>query len=138
MLPVKLQEIIDDFAVLDTQEEKYEALIEFGKELPDFSEELKDVKNMIAGCMSEVYVDVKVKEGKVRLQGWSSSILVKGLIAIMIIGLNDMKVEDLLKLEPDFIKEIGITQSLTSSRANTPLTVLTTIQSRVKRLLASS
>lgn len=136
MLPVKLQEIIEDFSVLDTQEEKYEALIEFGRELPEFPEELKDVKNMIAGCMSEVYVDVSVVDGIVYLKGWSSSILVKGLIAIMVIGLDGIKVEDLLTLEPDFIKETGITASLTSSRANTPLTVLNTIKNRVNRLIS--
>lgn len=137
MLPTKLQEIIDDFSVLDTQEEKYEALIEFGQELPKFPDELKNEQNMIAGCMSEVYIYVQVEDGVVHLSGFSSSILVRGLIAILILGLDGLKVEEILNLNPDFIVSTGITSSLTSSRANTPLTVLTTIQNRIKRKMSN-
>lgn len=133
MLPKKLQEIIEDFSVLDTQEEKYEALIEFGQELGSFSQELKTEKNMIVGCMSEVFIDVQVKNGIVHLKGWASSILVKGLISILVTGLDGLGVDEVLALTPEFITKIGITSSLTTSRANTPLNVLTTIQSRVKR-----
>ncbi|MBN1175706.1 SufE family protein [Candidatus Woesearchaeota archaeon] len=138
MLPKKLQEIIDDFSILDTQEEKYEALIEFGQELGSFSDDLKTEKNMIAGCMSEVYIDVEVENNVVHLKGWASSVLVKGLISILVIGLDGLSVDEVLSLTPEFIKETGITSSLTTSRANTPLNVLTTIQSRVKRQIKSN
>jgi len=133
MLPEKLKEIIEDFKILDSQDERYEALIELGQELPEFPENLKTERNLIAGCMSEVYIDVTVEGNNVKIQGWAQSVLVKGLIAVFVLGLNNLTVEELLSISPDFITETGITSSLTSSRANTPLTVLETIKNRIRR-----
>lgn len=134
-LPVKLQEIIEDFRSLDTREEKYDELIAYGQELEEFPKELMTAKNYVAGCSSDVYLSVCLDEGKLHFRGYADSLLVKGLIAILIRGFDDMPVEAFLGVQPDFIKTLGITESLTASRANTALTIFKVMQTRAKILL---
>lgn len=131
-----MQDIIEDFQSLDTREEKYEELIQYGQSLEEFSEELMTAKNFVAGCTSDIYLSVCIDNGKVHFRGYAESLLVKGLIAILFKGFNEMPVDEFLALRPDFIKTLGITESLTASRANTALTVFTTMQSRARILAA--
>ncbi len=53
-----------------------------------------------------------------QFQGWSNSHLVKGLVALLIEGMNDNSTEAILAINPAFIEEMGIAQTLTASRAN--------------------
>ena len=133
-LPTKLQVIIEDFQSLETREEKYEELIQYGSELEEFPESLMTGQNFVAGCTSDIYLSVCIDEGKVHFKGYAESLLVKGLIAILFRGFNETEVDDFLAVRPDFIKTLGITESLTASRANTALTVFNTMQTRIRQL----
>ena len=135
-LPKQLQRIVEDFQSLQTREEKYEELIAYGSRLDVFPEELRTAHNFVAGCTSDIYLSVCIDEGKVHFRGHADSLLVRGLIAILFEGCEGLPVDEFLSLRPDFVKTLGITESLTASRANTALTVFTTMQSRARMLAA--
>jgi cysteine desulfuration protein SufE len=81
-------------------------------------EEGKTPENKVHGCVSQVYITAAIKEGKVWYQGDSDAQLVKGLVALLIEGLNGLPPQEILQVTPNFIEETGLKMSLTPSRAN--------------------
>ena len=136
-LPEKLQEIIEDFKSLDDRTEKYEELLHYATKLPAMPGELKTKENLVPGCQSIVHVYVEVIDGKLNIVADADSHLVKGLCAILVLGLQDMQAQDFLNLTPDFIAEFGLAESLSPNRANASLNIFTTLQQQVKEQLAA-
>lgn len=118
LLPPKLAKIVERFKRRSNPKQKYEQLLWYAKKLPQMSESQKTAENKVSGCVSQVYIDAQLAEGKVLYQGDSDAQLVKGLVAFLIEGLNDLPPEDIIKVQPNFIEETGLQVSLTPSRAN--------------------
>lgn len=118
LLPAKLAKIVERFKRRSNPKQKYEQLLWYAKKLPQMSESQKTVENKVSGCVSQVYIDARLAEGKVLYQGDSDAQLVKGLVAFLIEGLNDLPPEEIIKVQPSFIEETGLQVSLTPSRAN--------------------
>lgn len=106
------------FAKIDDNTKRFERIIELGKRLPAFPEELKTEENIVHGCASLVYIYGEKKEGKIIYQGWSNSHLVLGLLALLIEGLTEHNPDTILNVDPAFIEGMGLSQTLTASRAN--------------------
>ena len=117
-LPPKLAKIVDRFRRRSNPKQKYEQLLWYAKKLPAMPESSKIEENKVKGCVSQVYITADLEDGRVCYQGDSDAQLVKGLVAFLIEGLNDLTPEEILKIEPDFIEETGLKVSLTPSRAN--------------------
>ncbi len=117
-LPPKLAKIVDRFQRRDNPKQKYEQLLWYAKKLPKMTESAKTEANKVKGCVSQVYITATLEDGKVRYQGDSDAQLVKGLVAFLIEGLNELPPEEIIKVEPDFIEDTGLKVSLTPSRAN--------------------
>ncbi len=81
-------------------------------------ESAKTENNKVKGCVSQVYITASLEDGKVCYQGDSDAQLVKGLVAFLIEGLNNLPPEEIVRVEPDFIEDTGLKVSLTPSRAN--------------------
>ena len=114
----KQNEIIDDFAIYEDWMEKYEYIIELGKDLPLINPELKTKDHLIEGCQSQVWLDAQIKNNKLRLTADSDAIITKGIIGLLIRVYDNETPEAILKSEPYFIEKIGLQEHLSPTRAN--------------------
>lgn len=111
-------EIIDEFAFFDDWMNKYEYIIELGKDLPLIDEQYKREDYLIKGCQSLVWLHADEKDGKVQFTADSDAIITKGLIALMIRVLSDQKPADIAAADLYFIDKIGLQEHLSPTRAN--------------------
>jgi cysteine desulfuration protein SufE len=111
-------EIIEAFSWLESWEEKYEYIIELGKNLPELEEKYKKEENIIKGCQSTVWLVSEFKDGKVFYQADSDAIIVKGLVSMLISVLSGHAPDEILNARLDFIKEIGMMTHLAQTRSN--------------------
>lgn len=117
-IETKEKEIIEDFAIYDDWMEKYEYIIELGKDLPLISDEYKTPENIIVGCQSQVWLYAEKKDNKIIYTAEADAIIAKGIIALLIQVLSNETPEAILNNELDFIKEIGLQEHLSPTRSN--------------------
>jgi len=117
-LEEKQQEIIQDFAIFDDWMEKYEYIIELGKELPIIEADKKTEDRLIIGCQSQVWLDSSLENGKMQFYADSDAIITKGIIGLLIRVLNNETPEDIAKVDLHFIREIGLQEHLSITRSN--------------------
>jgi len=117
-LETKQQEIIDEFGIYDDWMDKYEYIIELGKELPIIEASKKTEDRLIEGCQSRVWVEAEFIDGKMKFTADSDAIITKGIIALLIRVLNDESPENIAKTNLHFITEIGLQEHLSPTRAN--------------------
>ena len=111
-------EIIDEFSMFDDWMERYEYIIELGKNLPLIKEEFKTEDNIIKGCQSKVWLKGEEASDKIIFTADSDAILTKGIIAILIRTFSEQKAIDILAADMDFIDKIGLKEHLSPTRAN--------------------
>ena len=114
----KQQELIDDFAFLSDWEQKYEYIIDLGKELKGLPEEKKKEDILIKGCQSQVWLDAELRDGKIFFLADSDGILPKGIISLLVGVYSGHTAEEILDADFDFISKIGLQEFLSPSRAN--------------------
>lgn len=112
------QEIIEDFSLFESWEEKYEYLIDLGKKLLPLDENFKTEDYKIKGCQSSVWIHSSVKDGNVFYEGDSDAIIVKGLVSLMIKVLSGQSPKDIVEAPLEFINEIGLSSHLAQTRSN--------------------
>ena len=117
-LEEKQQEIIDEFAIYDDWMDKYEYIIELGKELPMISEENKTNDKLIEGCQSRVWLNSAIEDGKMHFTADSDAIITKGIIGLLIRVLNGESPKDVATADLRFINEIGLHEHLSPTRSN--------------------
>ncbi len=114
----KQKELIDEFEFLDDWEQKYEYIIELGKELKGLPEDKKTEDNLIKGCQSKVWLDASFEDGKLYFMADSDGILPKGIVALLVRIYSGHSTEEILNSDFNFISEIGLQEFLSPSRAN--------------------
>ncbi len=114
----KEREVVEEFSMFEDWMEKYEYIIELGKDLPIISEDRKVERNLIKGCQSRVWVSADFNEGKIHFTADSDAIITKGIIALLVRVLSDEKPEEIVKANLSFINEIGLQEHLSPTRAN--------------------
>lgn len=117
-LPPNLNRIVERFKRHSDPKLRYQQLLVYGKKLKPLPEGAKVPENKVKGCVSQVYIVADLDEGKVCYQGDSDAQLVKGLVSLLIEGLNGLTPAEILQVSPDFIEQTGLNVSLTPSRAN--------------------
>lgn len=111
-------EIVDEFSLFDSWDDKYEYIIDLGKKLPVLDEKYKIDENRVRGCQSTVWLVADYKDGKVYYQADSDAVIVKGLISMLIRVLSGHKPDEIINAPLDFIMEIGMTTHLAQTRSN--------------------
>jgi len=114
----KENEIIEDFAIYDDWMEKYEYIIELGKDLPMIDEKLKTEDRIIKGCQSQVWLNAENVDGKIKYSADADAIIAKGIISLLIQVLSNETADDIINARLEFIKEIGLQEHLSPTRSN--------------------
>lgn len=106
------------FTQCQNEEEKYEKIIELGRQRPLLDPAYKIPENIVKGCQSIMYLRSFMQDGKVFFEGESEALISSGLAMILIKVYSGETPETILKCPPAYIEELGISASLTPSRAN--------------------
>lgn len=118
-LQQRQNDIVEEFEFFEDWMEKYEHVIELGKELEGLAEEHKRDDNLIRGCQSRVWLAAsKDAEGNVQFQADSDAIITKGLVALMVRVLGGLPPAEIAQADLWFISKIGLDSHLSPTRAN--------------------
>ena len=112
------QELISEFEVFDDWMDKYEYIIDLGKELENYPEADRTDDRLIKGCQSRVWLTYKKEADKLAFYADSDAIITKGIIALLIRVLNHQSAQEIAKADFDFINTIGLTEHLSPTRSN--------------------
>lgn len=110
--------IVGEFSVFTDWMDKYEYIIELGKNVPPIAESAKNENNLIKGCQSRVWLDCSYSDGKLYFSADSDAIITKGIISLLIRVYNGQTPKDIMESDLSFIQKIGLQDNLSPTRAN--------------------
>ncbi|HLS38393.1 MAG TPA: SufE family protein [Sphingobacterium bovisgrunnientis] len=111
-------ELIEDFAFYGDWMEKYEYIIQLGKEVDLIDEQYKTDQFIIKGCQSKVWLYPELVDGKVIFKADSDAIITKGLVSLMVKVLSGHTPKEIADADLYFIDQIGLKEHLSPTRAN--------------------
>ena len=111
-------EIIEEFEAFEDWLNRYQLLVDFGRELKPMPEADKTDKNLIDGCQSKVWFTCRVEDGKIQYTGESDALLVKGIVALLIRVLSNHTPQEIVDADLYFIDRIGLREHLSPTRTN--------------------
>ena len=120
--------IVEDFAVLTDWMDKYEYLIELGKEMPVIDEKDKTEDKLIRGCQSRVWLSCREEGGRLYFAADSDAIITKGIISLLLKVYDGQTPADILAADESFIEQIGLKENLSPTRANGLVSMVATIK----------
>ena len=112
------QELIDEFAMFTDWQDRYEHLIELGKDLPLIAPEHKTDDNLVRGCQSRVWLNAAQQNDRIHFTADSDAMITKGIVALLVRVYNDRTPQEILGASTDFIDRIGLREHLSPNRAN--------------------
>ena len=111
-------ELIADFELFDDWMDRYQYLIDLGRRLPEFPEELRTEENRIRGCQSQVWFVADEKDGRLEFRATSDAAIVSGLIALLLRLYSGRHPPDLLDTPPEFVNALQLESHLSPTRSN--------------------
>lgn len=126
------QAVIEDFSMYDEWLDKYEYLIELGKNLPVFHEELKTEDRLIKGCQSRVWLDSQFKEGRLFFTADSDAVITKGIISLLIGVYSGRTPAEIAADDFSFVGKLGLKENLSPTRANGLVSMIATIKKKAE------
>lgn len=127
-LQEKEQQVIDDFSLYDEWLDKYEYIIELGKNLEGYPEEKKTDEHLIKGCQSRVWLDSELKDGKIFFTADSDAIITKGIISLLVGIYSGESAKEILSSDFSVVAKIGLRENLSPTRANGLVSMIETIR----------
>jgi cysteine desulfuration protein SufE len=125
-------EIIEDFEIFEDWMEKYQYIIDLGKDLKPLKTEEKIDENKLQGCQSQVWIVHQLHDGKVYFKAESDAAIVAGLVALVLSIYSGKQPQEIIKTQPTFISKIGLDKHLSSTRSNGLSSLLDKIQEVAK------
>lgn len=116
--------IIEEFSFFSEWSEKYEYIIQLGKDLPLIDEQYKTEENLIKGCQSRVWLHADYKDDKIYFTADSDALITKGLVSMVVRVLSGQTPEAIANSEIYFIDAIGLKSHLSMTRSNGLLSML--------------
>jgi len=110
--------IIKEFSLFDDWTDKYKYIIKLGSKLEELPEENHIDANLVKGCQSRVWLTAQLKDDKLIFKADSDAAITKGLVALMIRYYSNQTPDVILRNNPDFLKQIGLAEHLSPTRAN--------------------
>ncbi len=118
------QEIVEEFEMFSDWVEKYDYIIELGRDLPAIDDACKNDDHLIKGCQSKVWLQAKMDQDKIRFTADSDAIITKGIIALLIRVWDNQYPSDILKSDLSFINKIDLKEHLSMTRSNGLLSMI--------------
>jgi cysteine desulfuration protein SufE len=119
--PPTTDELLEDFEDIQEWDERYDYIIDLGRELPELPAALQSKENIVEGCMSTVWLvtDFDESTSEAAIQADSDSIIVKGLIVVMLSYFAGMKAEQIVTSDvSEYLTKLGLNQHLSPQRRN--------------------
>lgn len=111
-------EIIEEFSMFDDWMDKYNYLIELGRDLEIIEDSHRDPQHLISGCQSRVWLSADYKEGLIYFKADSDAVITKGIVNLLIRAMSGQSANEIINDPLDFLKEIGLKEHLSPTRAN--------------------
>ena len=121
-------EVVDSFSMYDEWLDKYEYLIDLGKNLAPYPDSSKTDDRLIKGCQSRVWLDYQMKNGKLWFTADSDAIITKGIISLLVSIYSGRTPEEITSSDFSFIEKIGLKENLSPTRANGLASMIATIK----------
>jgi cysteine desulfuration protein SufE len=135
VLPESMERLVQRLQRLTDPKQRYQQLILYGQKLPPFPDADKLPENLVPGCVSQVFITVKLdSQNKVEFAGDSDALITKGFVGFLMAGFNGLEPQQIEAVSADFIQQTGLNVSLTPSRANGFINVFKTMQQKVTAL----
>ena len=112
------QELVEEFEMFDNWMDRYQYIIDMGKQLPDFPEERRTEEYKIQGCQSNVWMCHEQAGDKLVFKATSDAAIVSGLIAVLLRIYSERTAEEINQTEPHFLKDLGLDKHLSPTRSN--------------------
>ena len=132
-----LDRMVDRLASTSDPKRRYEFGLWLAKKLAPLPDDFRHDAFKVKGCVSQVYVVGQLVDGKLHWQGDSDAAITKGLLALLIEGLEGLTPSQAANIDPSFLAATGLQASLTPSRANGFLNILLMMQAQAKALASS-
>jgi cysteine desulfuration protein SufE len=130
-------EIVTDFSSFPEWLDRYQYLIDLGRKLPALKDSEKIDDKLLAGCQSKVWLYLEGNRDQVTIRANSDAAIVSGLIALLIKVYSGSSARQIVDTDPHFIRDIGLSEHLSATRANGLHAMLKAIRSHAEGLLAS-
>ena len=121
-------EVIEDFSMYDEWLDKYEYLIDLGRKLEAFPEELKTEDRLIKGCQSRVWLDTVVDGDRLYFRADSDAIITKGIISLLIGVYSGRTAREIADDDFSFVDKLGLRENLSPTRANGLASMIETLR----------
>ena len=112
------QTLIEEFELFDDWMDKYNYIIELGKELPMIDEQYKTPEYLIDGCQSQVWLHADYRDGQVFFTADSDAIITKGVVNLLIRVLSGRTPQEIIDNDLDYLNAIGLKEHLSPTRSN--------------------
>ena len=117
-IPEIEHQIVQEFSKFDEWMDRYNYLIELGRECPTISESEKTEANLIKGCQSRVWLGTEFADGKIIFKADSDAVITKGIASLLIRVLSNQTPDDILNADLAFLDTIGLRAHLSPTRSN--------------------
>jgi len=108
----------EDFAVFDEWEERYQYIIDLGRKLPTYPDDWADDAHRVPGCLSKVWMETVLRDGKLYLAGASDAAIVSGLVALLLRVYSGRTPDEIAATDPAFLRDLGLIEALSTNRGN--------------------
>ena len=112
------RDLIEEFEIFDNWMDRYQYIIDLGKQLPDFPDEWKTQEHKIQGCQSNVWMCHEQEGDKLQFKATSDAAIVSGLIAVLLRIYSDRTPADIQATPPHFLTDLGLDKHLSPTRSN--------------------
>ncbi len=108
----------EDLALFDDWMERYQYIIELGRNLPAFPDDWADDAHRVPGCQSKVWMELIERDGKLYFAGASDAAIVAGLVALLLRVYSGRDRAEIAATDPVFLKDLGLLEALSTNRGN--------------------
>ena len=110
--------IAENLSLFDDWMERYQYIIEMGRDLPAFPEAWADDAHRVPGCQSRVWMEAVHRDGALFFAGTSDAAIVSGQIALLLRVYSGRAPAEILATDPVFLKDLGLLEALSTNRGN--------------------